>query len=89
MNLAQSCSDAWTVPAGPSPGVLSPFDATRCPDASLWPHGSFTSFALPGAPNPAVVIPSGWNSSVVIRSSHDLPVHRSSIAPARMKFAFW
>jgi len=32
MNLAQSCSDAWTVPAGPSPGVLSPFDATRCPD---------------------------------------------------------
>ena len=58
MNVARSRSEACTVPAGPSPGVLSPFDGTRLGE-SLWPHGWFTSLALPGAPNPAVVMPSG------------------------------
>lgn len=84
MNLAQSRSDAWTVPAGPRPGVLSPFEATRCPDASLWPYGSFTSLALPGAPNPAVVIPSGDPDGVaarVLRNLLDLlPITKSAIA---------
>ena len=45
--------------------------------------------ALPGAPKPAVDMPSGWKSSDFIMSSHDFPVDFSYMAAARMKFQFW
>ncbi len=60
---------------GPGPtGMRSPKTTRYC-------HGWSKRPGVPGAPNPALVIPRGRKISLLISSSEELPVARSITAP--------
>src|SRR4029077_18990515 len=50
-----------------------PVLGTGCPVPSLWPQGSSTLSALPGAPKPAVDMPSGHSRTVAVEGLRCVP----------------
>src|SRR5437870_8646644 len=82
-NLAQSPIEQWTLLAGPmATGLSAPGPGWTGEPSALWPRGWSFFTGVPGAPKPAVVIPSGRKIFSRMRSSHDLPVTFSAMCPA-------
>ena len=85
-NLAQSPIEQWTMPAGPmATGLSAPGPGSTGEPSALWPRGWSFFARVPGAPKPAVVMPSGRKIFSRMRSSQDLPVTFSAMWPAMEK----
>src|SRR3954464_60137 len=82
-NLAQSPIEQWTMPAGPmATGLSAAGPGSTGEPSALWPRGWSFRAAVPGAPKPTVVMPSGRKIFSRVRSSQDLPVTFSAMWPA-------